>query len=280
MNDVLRRLPVIALLLFSKSRVTAESQKVSVHQFRTAEYRIELRVNFSAPYEGKRLVLYRGADSGRALCLNRQVGSPGCVDNFVGSLALVVFTVKRIADGKPAPVCIREVVTVMDQSPGMPDRPPFITTIKLVDGLGSDIQVFGYDEGSLPAEERAAERQAARAAWRRYRQKLYINEDQRPFAVIEWLHSTTHIRILRMADAESPSPEAIGSWPNPNTRESRLDLRHVAGPGRYPARDGESVISQNRGMPCRNCAAVACSGCGEASASAIVAQFEPAADVY
>jgi hypothetical protein len=44
--------------------------------------------------------------------------------------------------------------------------------VKLVNGLGSDLQVFGYDESPLPPAKRASERVLAKAAWRRYRQEL------------------------------------------------------------------------------------------------------------
>jgi hypothetical protein len=68
----------------------------------------------------------------------------------------------------------------------------------LTHGQGSDLQLFGYDESPLPLPERAAEREKAKAAWRRFRQELYIDEDRQPFAVLEWLHSIVGIRILRV----------------------------------------------------------------------------------
>src|ERR1035437_7973429 len=73
-------------------------------------------------------------------------------------------------------------------------------TVKLVNGVGSDLQVFGYDEGPLPPDKRAAERAVARAAWRRYRQELYLDQDRQPFAVVCWHHTTTGIRILRLLE--------------------------------------------------------------------------------
>jgi hypothetical protein len=87
---------------------------------------------------------------------------------------------------------------VMEQSPGLPSRPSFSMSIKLTGGIGSDLQAFGYDESPLPATARVAEREAAKAAWRRYRQELYLDKDRQPFAVVEWLHTSTQIRILRV----------------------------------------------------------------------------------
>jgi hypothetical protein len=77
-------------------------------------------------------------------------------------------------------------------------------SINLIDGVGSDLQVFGYDETPAPPAVRQAEREAAKAVWRRYRQNLYLDKDRQPFAVVEWLHTTTRIRILRV---DSPLSE-------------------------------------------------------------------------
>lgn len=187
-----------ALLFFCKGPVAAEALPELSYQFSTAKYSIEMRVCFPAPYEGKRLVVYRSNDASQVVCLPSVAGTSGCIERFVGALALVAFTVKRVADGKPALVSIREVVTQADQSPGMPERPPFNMSIRLVDGIGSDVQAFGYDESPLPADQRAVEREAAKAAWRRYRQELYMNKDGQPFAVVEWLHTTTGVSIVRV----------------------------------------------------------------------------------
>jgi hypothetical protein len=42
--------------------------------------------------------------------------------------------VTQTDNGKPAAVSIREMVTVVEQSPGLPSRPPFVMTIKLTGG--------------------------------------------------------------------------------------------------------------------------------------------------
>ena len=170
----------------------------SAYEFSTAKYNIRMYVRFPVPYEGKRLVVYNSEDPGKAVCPVMRGSAAGCAENFVGALAVILFRVSRIEDGKPPAASIREVVTVIDQSKMLPERPPSTMRVKLVRGLGSDTQAFGYDESSLPATQRAAEREAARAAWRRYRQELYIGKDRQPFAIVEWLHTTTRIRILRV----------------------------------------------------------------------------------
>ena len=184
-------------LLVHAGRVQAESAAAFSGEFHTAKYVIGMHVTFPAPYEGKRLVVYRSADPQKADCLSVEIGASGCTENFVGAIALVRFTANRADSGKPAAASLREVVTLVDQSPGLPDRPPFAVSIKLVNGTGSDLQVFGYDESPAPPAQRPVERERARAFWRRFRQDLYMDKDPQPFAVIEWLHTTTGISILR-----------------------------------------------------------------------------------
>ncbi|MGD0776206.1 MAG: hypothetical protein ABSC05_25600 [Candidatus Solibacter sp.] len=176
----------------------AEALPHAIYGFSTPKYAVRMDVSFPPPYEGKRLSVYRSVAPGMEDCLSVEIGAPGCIENFVGALAAVKFMVTRARDHKSPTASIREVVTVVDQSPGLPERPPFTTTVKLVSGLGSDLQVFGYDESPLPLAKRAAERAAAKAAWRRYRQELFIDPDRQPFAVVWWRHTITGIRILRV----------------------------------------------------------------------------------
>jgi hypothetical protein len=168
----------------------------SVYGFSTAKYDIRMRVRFPAPYEGKRLSMYHAADPTREDCLSVATGTSGCIDRFVGALAVVSFDVIHAGNGKPAAGSIRELVTVVEQSAGLPSRPPFPMTIKLTGGTATDVQAFGYDENPLPVTSRAGEREVAKAAWRRYRQELYLDNGPQPFAVVEWLHTITHIQVL------------------------------------------------------------------------------------
>ena len=180
-------------------------------EFSTPEYIIRMQVSFFPPYEGKRLAVYSNRDPRKEICLAGASDPSGCAENFVGAVAIALFTVTRVADGRPAAASIREVVTVLDQSPGLPKRPQYAVTIKLNEGTGTDLQVFGYDESPLPPAKRAAERETAKAAWRRYRQELYLDQNQQPFAVIEWLHTTTSIRVARV---ETPPPPVTRKGPS------------------------------------------------------------------
>jgi hypothetical protein len=192
-----------ALLVLNGASAPARAQPNSPYQFRTTKYTIEMLVSFPAAYEGRRLAVYRTSDPSKEVCLSIHGDTSACTEMFVGALALVTFLVKQAADGKVAATSIRERVTLIDQTPGLPDRPPFDMSVRLVNGAGSDVQVFGYDENPLPQERRAAEREAAKAAWRCFRQELYMDNDRNPFAVIEWLHTSAGIRILRV-DGSSP----------------------------------------------------------------------------
>ncbi|HVP45941.1 MAG TPA: hypothetical protein VMS37_04130 [Verrucomicrobiae bacterium] len=168
-----------------------------------------MRVSFPAPYEGKRLSVYHAADPAKEDCLSVATGASGCIGSFVGALAVVSFAVKRADSGKPVTTSIREMVTVTEQSPGLPSRPPFVMTVKLARGIGSDLQAFGYDESPLPVAARTAEREAAKASWRRYRQALYLDKDRQAFAVIEWLHTISRIRILSIDAPPSPTANQL-----------------------------------------------------------------------
>jgi hypothetical protein len=90
-----------------------------------------MRVSFPPPYEGKRLVVYRNRDPTKESCPQIEAGQSGCVENFVGAVAAVAFTVNRVADGRPGGASIHEVVTLVDQSPGLPDRLPYVKSVSL-----------------------------------------------------------------------------------------------------------------------------------------------------
>jgi hypothetical protein len=207
MSAELRFFSMGALLLFHGWTVEAGTPPDAVFEFSTPKYSITMRVSFPAPYEGTQLAVYRSTDRTRETCLSIETGTAGCTEHFVGAIAAVGFTVNRIGDGRPAAASIREFVTVLDQTPGLPERPPFAISIKLIDGIGSDLQAFGYDESLVPAAERPGGREAAKAASRHYSQELYMDKDRKPFAVVEWLHTTTRIRIVRVEKPYSPASE-------------------------------------------------------------------------
>jgi hypothetical protein len=192
-----------AFLSVHAGSLKANAQPDAFYEFSTAKYTIQMRISFPPPYEGDRLELYQSAHPGKAVCISIQVEASRCTERFFGAVAVVAFSVIRSANGKSAAGSVRELATLVQQSPGLPERPPFAMSIRLIDGLGSDLQAFGYDETPLPQADRAAERKAAKGAWRRCRQELYMDRDPQPFAVVEWLHTTSQIRLLSV-DAGSP----------------------------------------------------------------------------
>jgi hypothetical protein len=69
----------------------------------------------------------------------------------------------------------------------------------LVDGIGSDLQVFGYDEGPLKQADRVRSRRQRKATWwRLYRQELYVDQETEPFAIVEWKHTLNRISVVEI----------------------------------------------------------------------------------
>jgi hypothetical protein len=166
------------------------------HTFTTRDYVVHMEVRFHEPYLGKRLVLYNSANPNKEICVVPSGTSVVCPNRFVGAVATVTFAIKR-ASGKPVNrATIREVVTVLSQSPELSLRPPLEKTMPATRGVMSDLQVFGYDETEIPEEQRAGERKEWLQFWRIYRQELYLNDDRDPFAVIHWRHTLNRIEIV------------------------------------------------------------------------------------
>jgi hypothetical protein len=187
------RIMSCACLLLS---VAGGQQSETIYGFVAGPYTIQMTVVFPEPYAGRPLVFFSSVNPQKPLCYSGDGTLGRCLDRFVGAVALVRYSVKR-PDGRPLRAAIREQVTVLSQSNGLPDRAPFTKTIELVHGIGSDLQVFGYDESEVKKSERIRTRpQASQTVWRLYRQELYIGTEENPFAVIEWRHTLDHIKIL------------------------------------------------------------------------------------
>jgi hypothetical protein len=167
--------------------------------FTTMQYTIEMRISFLDPYEGRRLVFYSSVDASKPICRLLD-GTPGkCIDRFLGAVAVVRYSVRLANGGIPETAAIREYVTVTAQSPGLAERAPFSMTLLLVDGIGSDLQVFGYDEGPLKQGDRVRSRRQRKATWwRLYRQELYVDQETAPFAIVEWKHTLNRISVVEI----------------------------------------------------------------------------------
>jgi hypothetical protein len=167
--------------------------------FATRDYSIRLSVAFFEPYWGRRLSFFSNVDTTKEFCYSSDRGTTGkCIERFVGAVAVVTYSVKLANTATPRSVTIREYVTVSAQSPGLPERAPLSMTQKLFEGIGSDIQAFGYDEASLKQADRIRIRRQAQVWWRLCRQELYVDEEATPFAIVEWKHTLNRISIIQI----------------------------------------------------------------------------------
>lgn len=167
--------------------------------FATKDYSIEMTVTFFERYIGRRLAFVSGVDPGTEVCYSADGATGRCVEHFVGAVAVVRYSVTLANGAPPKSASIREYVTTSAQSSGLPQRAPFSMTQKLVNGTGTDIQAFGYDEAPLKRVSRTRTRQQAQAMlWRLCRQELYVNEGTKPFAIVEWKHTLNRISIVQI----------------------------------------------------------------------------------
>lgn len=198
--------PFLILLLATTGHTPQPGQIAYI--FETARYDIRMTVAFPQPYLGRRLAFYNSLDPRNELCYALHGGPSGtCVERFVGAVATVQYSVRPRNSKSPARVSIRELVTVVDQSEGLPDRPPFSKTVPLVNGIGSDVQVFGYDESEVGQVDRLRTRQEVeRSVWRVYRQALYIAGEPLPFVILEWRHTISRIHLLNVHPIPAPAP--------------------------------------------------------------------------
>ena len=162
-------------------------------KFSTPDHEVTMAVQFPAAYQGKPLAFYSAEEPTKRRCYTQL-----CIDRFVGAAAVVNFTVTKVHRKAPKPSRIRELVTIIEQSPDMPPAPPFDLTQNVVDGKLGDLQVMGYDEDGIPEAERARMREESKTRmWRRVRQELFLNGAATPFAVIEWKHMINGIELVR-----------------------------------------------------------------------------------
>jgi hypothetical protein len=128
-----------------------------------------------------------------SFCLGRDgVQDQNCLAGFVGSLAVVNFRVTPRRNADSNRVLIREHVRMIDRHDRLPERPPYDRIVELRDGLGTDIQAFGYEATSL-ADATAAKEDDT---WCLFRQDLYLGESAQRFTTLHWKHTLANIRLL------------------------------------------------------------------------------------
>jgi hypothetical protein len=176
--------------------LTAMAAEPQRYAFTSDGHIITMDVRFSDPYVGERLAFYDDA-ARKEICLVGNGETGACPRLFVGVVAAATFTVKRASGKLRGKTSIREYVTVTEQSPDLPPRPPFDRTQVLTNGAISDLQAFGYDESDIAEGEREAERQKSKERlWRHCRQELYLNGETAPFATIYWSYTLDAIEIV------------------------------------------------------------------------------------
>ena len=194
----LRRVPVNG---GPEADLVAAQQAEAMHQFTAKRHIIQMTVSSSEQYVGRRFTVYTGTKPDGERCLSPDGFGGRCMERFVGAVVTVRYTAKN-RNGRPAKrTRLREHVTLTAQSDGLPERPPFSKTIELENGVGSDVQVFGYDESEMKESERSLMRQSGSTMWRPFRQELYIDEERNPFTIIEWKHMLNRITIVRIQPA-------------------------------------------------------------------------------
>ncbi|MCC6591409.1 MAG: hypothetical protein IT168_32285 [Bryobacterales bacterium] len=165
------------------------------YRFSSNDLIVDMSVKHQRRYTGSPLTLYDANNRLIPACGSSNPRDGSCPESFVGTAAFVEFSVHG-PDGKPArKAAVREVVTLVAQSDGLPERKQFVQTVPLVNGIASDVQIFGYDEKPIPKEDRLLQRDRSKASFRRFRQELFLDGDPEPFAILEWTHRTTDIRM-------------------------------------------------------------------------------------
>ncbi len=169
-------------------------ERPATYHFATKAYLIQMSVAFFEPYVGSRLAFSSSVDPRKKLCYGTDGATGNCTEQFMGAVAVATYSVKLANGARPKFARIRERVTVSGQSSGLPERPPFSMTQQLIKGIGSDIQVFGYNETALtPAERSRIRRQAQTTWWRTCRQELYMDDETEPFAIVGWKYTLERI---------------------------------------------------------------------------------------
>jgi hypothetical protein len=189
--DLNRRLLLCGGAAFAL-RTTRGAKQEEVHRFRTANVDIEMTIQFHDQYASNGF-WFAEQMSNRHFCLSGS-GEEGrdCLSGFRGSLAIAHYRLRPRSDREGA-LALREFVRTIDRDARLADRPPFERTIVLNQGVGSDLQAFGYQPG--PEGNMFFERHGP---WYLCRQDLYLEPQTAPFLILYWKQTLSSIRVLDM----------------------------------------------------------------------------------
>jgi hypothetical protein len=168
------------------------------YSFSSKKYAIRLKISVHPAYRGSPLRLYDHSRGNNDICSALTGGSAACSSRFVGAVTTVLYSF-RLKNGRcPRDEILREFVQDIAHSPELSARPSFSKKERIRQGLASDIHVFGYDEAVIEPAARASERAATTLVWRLLRQELFVGDEDRPFATIDWRHTIEAITVVRV----------------------------------------------------------------------------------
>ena len=169
---------------------TASGKDAQSYVLRTADADIEMTIEFHDEYASRGFWLGEQMPD-RRFCLSAG-GEEGrnCLARFRGSLAIVRYRVAARPRGS-AEFLLRESVRTIDHDLRLPNRPPFERTILLREGVGSDVQAFGYES---TGEDKGVS--SRHGPWYLHRQDLYLGVQGAPFLILYWKHALASIRVL------------------------------------------------------------------------------------
>jgi hypothetical protein len=190
--DFTRRMLIYSAAAFSAKPALA-AKKLEVHRFRTRNLDIEMTIEFHDRYRSSGF-WFREQASSRGFCLSTKgEENRNCKSAFHGSVAIAKFKVRANRPAQALPM-LREYVRTVDRDASLPIRPPFERTIELDQGVGSDLQAFGYEAALEGKEDKPV--LTTHGPWYLFRQDLFLEPEPKPFLVVLWKHALTSIRVL------------------------------------------------------------------------------------
>jgi hypothetical protein len=161
---------------------------------------VTLKVQPTQIYKGQELAFYR--ENGEKVCVWENAS---CPQQFLGAVRSVRFEFKPNGQDLPEGLSLREKVTLVSQTEGLIKQSDREVVIPVVQGVASDLQVWGHDEAALNGRVKKDSRKAFEGSWRIFRQELYVGDSTTPFAVITWKHTATEIVVVNAVQVEDPT---------------------------------------------------------------------------
>jgi hypothetical protein len=189
----------------STAKDKVENQKIEMTAGENEKIRVEVKLGQTLVYRGEELSFVQ---DGKKVCLVGNGEAGVCPQHFVGAVRGVTYSFR----GKlPRGAQLRERVTLIRQSKGLPDRDVFNTTVPIVQGIASDLQAWGYDEDGLPAAEAKVNREQFMTSWREFRQELFLGDGgDKPFAVLIWKHTANLIEVAPETQVSAARQDLAG----------------------------------------------------------------------